>query len=200
MPCRARIGTVPLTSNTHRLAHSPPIQPPAPTLGHRRGYQTPSIAGLALLLRSLEFGHYRPTPARGSRHPGYPSYPQEIGADVVVSNIGARETVDQLLPADLGHDEWIDEIRSLPPSICRFSMYLGFEGDIEDAGAAKADHWIYPGGETDAVWEDAPNGRPPGMFVSFASLKRPETRSGSRSETFRRDADLDRLVRRRALG
>ena len=99
---------------------------------------------------------------------------EEIRADVVVSNIGARETVDQLLPKGFGEADWIDEIRSFRPSICHFSMYLGFEGDIEAAGATKANHWIYPDGETDAVWEDAPNGRPPGMFVSFASLKDPK--------------------------
>ncbi len=98
---------------------------------------------------------------------------EEIRADVVVSNIGARETVDLLLPEDFGQGEWIDEIRSFPPSICHLSMYLGFEGDIEAAGATKANHWIYPAGDTDAVWLDAPIGKPPGMFVSFASLKDP---------------------------
>ena len=96
---------------------------------------------------------------------------EEIYADAVVSTIGARETVDQLLPTDLGEDQWIDELRSFRPSICHFSMYLGFEGDIEAAGATKANHWIYPSGETNAVWEDPPNGSPPGIFVSFASVK-----------------------------
>lgn len=103
---------------------------------------------------------------------------QDFYADVVVSNIGARETIDQLLPEGMGPDEWVEEIRSFRPSICHFSMYLGFEGDIESAGATKANHWIYPSGATDAVWEDPPNGRPPGMFVSFASLKDPAHDAG----------------------
>jgi all-trans-retinol 13,14-reductase len=103
---------------------------------------------------------------------------EEIHADVVVSTIGARETVDQLLTTELGEDDWIDEIRSFRPSICHFSMYLGFEGDVEAAGATKANHWVYPSGEMDAVWEDPPNGQPPGMFVSFASLKDPAHNSG----------------------
>jgi all-trans-retinol 13,14-reductase len=97
----------------------------------------------------------------------------DIHADVVVSTIGARETVDRLLPEGIGEDDWIDEIRSFRPSICHFSMYLGFEGDIEAVGATKANHWIYPGLETDVVWQDVPNGQPPAMFVSFASLKDP---------------------------
>jgi len=107
---------------------------------------------------------------------------EEIHADAVVSNIGARETVDQLLPEGLGEDDWIDEIRSFRPSICHFSLYLGLEGDVEAAGATKVNHWIYPGLETDAVWEDAPNGKPPGMFVSFASLKDPNHDPGAQRQ------------------
>lgn len=107
---------------------------------------------------------------------------KEIRADVVVSNIGARETVDRLLPDGLGEDEWIDEIRSLPPSICHFSIYLGFEGDVEAAGATKANHWIYPAGGTDAVWENVLDGTPPSMFVSFASLKDPQHDPGSKQK------------------
>ena len=109
---------------------------------------------------------------------------KDIHADVVVSDIGARETVDQLLPKGHGEDDWVDEIRSFQPSICAFSLYLGFEGDIEAAGATKANHWLYPEGETDLVWEDAPNGIPPGMFVSFASLKDPKHDPGSKQTHF----------------
>ncbi|MCP4305156.1 MAG: NAD(P)/FAD-dependent oxidoreductase [bacterium] len=95
-------------------------------------------------------------------------------ADVVISNIGARETVDHLLPAGSGHEDWIAEIRSLSSSIAHFSLFLGFEGDIEDAGATRSNHWLYPSGTVDALWTDAPEGVPPAMFVSFASLKDPE--------------------------
>lgn len=97
----------------------------------------------------------------------------EFRANVVISDIGARETVNHLLPADCGHEDWIAEIRSLPPSIAHFSLFLGFEGDIEDAGATRSNHWIYPTGEVDVIWTDAPDSAPPGMFVSFASLKDP---------------------------
>ncbi|MGD8832880.1 MAG: FAD-dependent oxidoreductase [Pseudomonadales bacterium] len=96
---------------------------------------------------------------------------EDIHADVVVSTIGAYETVDQLLPDGLGVDDWVSEIRSLPPGICHFSMYLGFEGDVEAAGATRANHWFYPGGEADVVWQDTANTDPPALFVSFASLK-----------------------------
>jgi all-trans-retinol 13,14-reductase len=98
---------------------------------------------------------------------------EEIRGGAVISTIGARETVDKLLPDNCGVDDWAEEIRSLAPSIAHFTLFLGFEGDIEREGATKANHWLYPTGETDAVWEHAPSGMPPSMFLSFASLKDP---------------------------
>ena len=106
----------------------------------------------------------------------------EVRANVVVSDIGARETVDGLLPGDCGHQDWIAKIRSLPSSIAHFNLFLGFEGDIEAAGATKANHWIYPTGETDVVWTDAPDSKPPHMTVSFGSLKNPAHDPGPRQK------------------
>jgi all-trans-retinol 13,14-reductase len=91
----------------------------------------------------------------------------------VVSDIGARETVDRLLPAGHGHEEWVNEIRAIGPNICHYSLFLGFSGDVEAAGMTRSNHWLYPTGEVDVVWTDAPQGKPPAMFVSFASLKDP---------------------------
>jgi len=105
---------------------------------------------------------------------------EEIRAKAVISNIGAFETVNQLLPDGHGEDDWVDEIRAFGPSICHFSLFLGFEGDIEAAGATKANHWLFPNGEVDAVWGDAPDGSPPAMFLSFASLKDPAHDPGAR--------------------
>ncbi|MDJ0825814.1 MAG: NAD(P)/FAD-dependent oxidoreductase [Rhodobacter sp.] len=99
---------------------------------------------------------------------------EDIPAETVISDIGARETVNTLLPADCGHRDWIDEIRALPHSVAHFSLFLGFEGDIERAGATRSNHWIYPTGKVDVVWTDVPDTPPPGMFLTFASLKDPE--------------------------
>jgi all-trans-retinol 13,14-reductase len=98
---------------------------------------------------------------------------EEFRADSVISDIGARETVNHLLPAGCGHQDWIEEIRALPHSVAHFSLFVGYEGDIERAGATRSNHWIYPGGKVDVLWTDAPDSAPPGMFVSFASLKDP---------------------------
>ena len=98
---------------------------------------------------------------------------EEIRADAVISDIGVRETIDTLLPEACGHDDWVAEIRALPSSIAHFTLFLGFEGDIEAAGATKANHWIYPTGDVDVLWTDAPHGPPPHMTASFGSLKNP---------------------------
>ncbi|MEO1250883.1 MAG: NAD(P)/FAD-dependent oxidoreductase [Pseudomonadota bacterium] len=109
---------------------------------------------------------------------------EEMRARAVISTIGARETVDALLPEGHGAEDWVREIRSFPPSICHFSLYMGFEGDIEAAGATKANHWFYPSGEVDAVWLEAPEGTPPHMFASFASLKDPAHDPGPEQRHF----------------
>ncbi|WP_144057738.1 phytoene desaturase family protein [Novipirellula maiorica] len=98
---------------------------------------------------------------------------EKIFAKRIVSNIGARETVDRLLPDGHGRDDWVNEIRSIGPNICHYSLFLGFEGDVEAAGMTKSNHWLYPTGEVDVLWMDAPDNSPPAMFASFASLKDP---------------------------
>ncbi|MEW9921392.1 phytoene desaturase family protein [Marimonas sp. MJW-29] len=105
----------------------------------------------------------------------------EIRAKAVISDIGVRETLDTLLPEDCGHEDWIAEIRALPSSIAHFTLFLGFEGDIEAAGATRSNHWIYPTGETDAVWTTAPDGAPRCMVASFGSLKNPAHDPGPRN-------------------
>ncbi|NNE51434.1 MAG: NAD(P)/FAD-dependent oxidoreductase [Sulfitobacter sp.] len=107
---------------------------------------------------------------------------EEFRSDVVISSIGARETVNTLLPDGCGPEDWRAEILSLPASIAHFSLFLGFEGDIEAAGATRSNHWLYPTGEVDAIWTDAPKGQPPAMFVSFASLKDPSHDPGPRQK------------------
>lgn len=107
---------------------------------------------------------------------------EEIRADAVISNIGARETVRHLVPKECGQDDWISEIESLPPSIAHFSLFLGFEGDVESAGATRSNHWVYPDGKIDAVWENVAETGLPGFFVSFASIKDPNHEPGPRQK------------------
>jgi all-trans-retinol 13,14-reductase len=104
-----------------------------------------------------------------------------LRAKVVVSNIGVRETVSRLLPADLQQSDWGRKVLSFGASPCHFSLYLGFEGDIEAAGATRSHHWFYDNWSTDSVWTNPIlQPVPPSMFVSFASLKDPSHKPGPR--------------------
>ena len=96
----------------------------------------------------------------------------EFRAPVVVSAIGAGETVKHLLPPEIQQQEWAREIATLKPSICHFQLFLGFEGDIARHGATRSNHWFYESWDTnDAIWSAGDDDTIPMMFVSFPSLK-----------------------------
>ena len=95
-------------------------------------------------------------------------------APVIVSAIGAGETVGRLLPKDLQEQAWAREIDSFNPSMCHFEIFLGFEGDTARHGATRANHWFYESWNTsDAIWSPAADEQIPWMFISFPSLKDP---------------------------
>ena len=95
-------------------------------------------------------------------------------APIIVAAAGAGETVKRLLPAEIGAQEWAQEIATFKPSVCHFEVYLGFEGDIARHGATRSNHWFYdnwmPGSE---IWSATSGASPPMAFISFPSLKDP---------------------------
>ena len=99
-------------------------------------------------------------------------------APVIVSAIGAGETVKRLLPNEMGAQEWAREISTFKPSVCHFEVYLGFQGDIARHGGTRSNHWFHESWETgNATWAAA---SPLKMaFVSFPSLKDPMHVPGS---------------------
>lgn len=99
---------------------------------------------------------------------------EEIRAPVIVSAIGAGETVSHLLPEEIREQHWAREIATFKPSICHFQVFLGFEGDIALYGATRSNHWFYESWDTnDFIWTAADGDPIPMMFVSFPSLKDP---------------------------
>ncbi|QSP93297.1 NAD(P)/FAD-dependent oxidoreductase [Marinobacter salinisoli] len=104
-------------------------------------------------------------------------------AQTIVSAIGAGETVKHLLPEEIRRQDWARQIASFRPSICHFDLFLGFEGDINQHGATRSNHWFYESWDTsDAIW-GAKDGEPiQMMFVSFASLKDPAHDPGPRNK------------------
>ena len=92
-------------------------------------------------------------------------------APVIVSAIGAGETVNRLLPQEISEQEWAVEIAAMKPSICHFEMFLGFEGDIAKLGATRSNHWFFESWDTnDGIWTNTESPIQM-MFVSFPSLK-----------------------------
>jgi all-trans-retinol 13,14-reductase len=97
---------------------------------------------------------------------------EEFRAPIIVSAMGAGETVKRLLPAELSEQAWAAEIRSFKPAICHFEVSLGFEGDIARHGATRSNDWFYESWDIDdGIW--SLDGPIPMMFVSFPSLKDP---------------------------
>ena len=97
---------------------------------------------------------------------------EELRAPVIVSAIGAGETVKRLLPAEVAGQDWAREVAEFRPSICHFQVYLGFEGDIARYGATKSNHWFYESWNTDGgIWSAGAGEALPMLFVSFPSLK-----------------------------
>jgi all-trans-retinol 13,14-reductase len=95
-----------------------------------------------------------------------------FSAPVIVSTIGAGETLRRLLPEEIQEQDWAREIDTFKPSICHFDLFLGFEGDIAQHGATRSNHWFYETWDTsDAIWSAADDEPIKMAFVSFASLK-----------------------------
>lgn len=99
---------------------------------------------------------------------------EEFRAPAVVSAIGARETVKHLLPEEVRQQDWAREISAFRPSVCHFEVFLGFEADIAEFGATRANHWFHETWDPDdGVWSAAEDAPIPMAFASFPSLKDP---------------------------
>jgi phytoene dehydrogenase-like protein len=103
----------------------------------------------------------------------------------VFSDVGARNTVAQLLPAYLRESEWAREIGAFRPSACHIGMYLGFDGDIRRRGATSSNHWFYESLDiADGLWRDPLHQlSAPALYVTFPSLKDPTAGAASQRHT-----------------
>lgn len=104
---------------------------------------------------------------------------REIRARRVVSAAGVASTVTRLLPPPYRDEEWATSVQALDPAPAHVCLYLGFEGDITQAGASGANKWFYETWDTEVEgWDVAPEmddlGRAPVLYCSFPSLKDPE--------------------------
>ena len=102
---------------------------------------------------------------------------REFRSKLVLSDAGAANTFDRLLPADLQSvDPLRARLRRLEPSTAHCSLYLGLSGSDRELGLTGTNLWTYPSFDHDGNVErfakdvDAPF---PGVYISFPSSKDP---------------------------
>jgi all-trans-retinol 13,14-reductase len=101
---------------------------------------------------------------------------QRIAADLVVSNAGAINTFEHLLP-DAGEAPWRGALTRLEPSVAHASLYLGFDGSPDDLNLPRANDWIYPGYDHDTSvhrFLADPDAALPLVYLSFPAAKDPD--------------------------
>jgi len=106
---------------------------------------------------------------------------REFRALMVVSDAGAANTFERLLPADLPElDSLRRQLQKLPPSAAHVALYVGLS-QSDDALVLKGTNlWIYPSFDHDANVErfardiDSPF---PSVYISFPSAKDPDFES-----------------------
>lgn len=100
-----------------------------------------------------------------------------IRAQRIVSAAGVQSTVNRLLPPSQRQTEWAESVSNLESGPAHVCLYLGFKGDIRQAGASAANKWFYETWSMDAdAWQvkagqEAPDA--PILYCSFPSLKDP---------------------------
>lgn len=99
-------------------------------------------------------------------------------APVVVSDAGAANTFERLLPRELpAVDALRTKLRGIAASTAHLSLYVGLSKSAEELGLAGTNLWIYPSFDHDVNVErfsqdlDAPF---PFLYISFPSAKDPD--------------------------
>ncbi len=103
---------------------------------------------------------------------------EEIRAKRVFSAAGVASTIQRLLPPEVADAKWTEGIKELKPAPAHVCLYIGFKGDIRQAGASAANKWFYQvwDSEDDAWHVDGEGPLPEAgvLYCSFPSLKDPE--------------------------
>ncbi|MEM6989254.1 MAG: FAD-dependent oxidoreductase, partial [Myxococcota bacterium] len=102
---------------------------------------------------------------------------RQVSAKRVVSAAGVSSTVQRLLPKQHRQAAWATTVEKLPSASAHVCLYLGFRGDIREAGCGSANKWFYEVWSSEAeAWDVSnPDALPdaPVLYTSFPSLKDP---------------------------
>jgi len=103
---------------------------------------------------------------------------RELRAPIVVSDAGARNTLEHLLPRNDGtHRKVREQIRGIPPSQAHLCLYVGLKESAASLGLAGTNIWVHPTSHHDtnlARFEANPNAAFPTVYISFPSAKDPD--------------------------
>ena len=103
---------------------------------------------------------------------------REFRARIVVSDAGALNTFERLLPADApGCSAVTGDIRAVGRSMSYVSLYAGLDRSATDLGFTGTNIWAYPTPDHDsnvARYYADPAASFPVLFISFPSAKDPE--------------------------
>ncbi len=101
----------------------------------------------------------------------------ELRAPVVISNAGAANTFERLLPRAAAERHGIDRhMAPLGASSAHLCVYAGLKKTATELGLPRANFWLYPGNDHDAAverYENDPEAPLPVVYVSFPSAKDP---------------------------
>ena len=103
---------------------------------------------------------------------------KEIRAEIVISDAGARNTFERLLPKrDSAIEHVRGELRAIPLSSAHLSLYVGLKQTAKELGLDGTNLWIHPTPDHDRNMEQffADTCAPfPFLFISFPSAKDPD--------------------------
>ncbi|MEL6185747.1 MAG: FAD-dependent oxidoreductase, partial [Myxococcota bacterium] len=105
---------------------------------------------------------------------------RELTCPIVVSDAGASNTFERLLPAPSRPKKISGGLAAVRPSVAHASIYLGFEGTAETLGLSRSNIWRYPHDDFDKAIGDylADDQAPlPLAYLSFPSAKDPSFES-----------------------
>ncbi len=107
---------------------------------------------------------------------------EEIMAPRIIAATGIQSAIRRLLPEEQREQAWAQSIRQLPPAPAHVCLYIGFKGDIREAGCTAANKWFYNTWDNEAdewqIGDPDAIGEAPCLYCSFPSLKDPRHEPG----------------------
>jgi all-trans-retinol 13,14-reductase len=111
---------------------------------------------------------------------------REFHADLVISDAGARNTFQRLVPQQhslqTSLQPILQDLERVPGSLAHLSLYMGVKQSARDLGLSGTNLWIYPSSDNGPTDHDAnfdrflhdPSAPFPVLYISFPSAKDPE--------------------------